>query len=46
MPNDSGKTDLKLDSLSFLTLITELQSHSAFDGCLAFYKIPMPDREG
>ena len=25
------QTDLKLDSLSFLTLITKLQSHSAFD---------------
>ena len=26
----TGKTDLKLDSLSFLTLITNLQSYSAF----------------
>ena len=33
MPNDSRKTDLKLDSLSFLTLITKLQSHSAKYPC-------------
>ena len=30
------KADLKLDSLSFLTLVTKLESHSAF--C----KIPQP----
>ena len=26
----TGKSDLELDSFSFLTLITNLQSHSAF----------------
>ena len=41
----NGKTDLKFDSLSFLTLITKRQSHSAF--CIrhsAFCKIPLPHR--
>ena len=28
----TGKTDLKLDSLSFLTLITKFQRHSPFKG--------------
>jgi len=30
VPFKGQQTDLKLDSLSFLTLITKLQSHSAF----------------
>ena len=33
----TGKTDLKLDSLSFLTLIAKLQSHSAGVLCSAKY---------
>ena len=38
----TGKTDLKLDSLHLLTLITKLQSRSAFCiQCSAFCKIPL-----
>ena len=35
------ETFLKLDPLSFLTLITKLQSHWVFGGCSAFCKIPL-----
>ena len=34
----TGKIDLKLDSLSFLTLITKLQSHLAFS--VGLFQIP------
>ena len=35
------ETFLKLDSLSFFTVIAKLQSHRVFGGCSAFCKIPL-----
>ena len=34
----TGQTELKLDSVSFLNLITKLQSHSTF--VVGFFRIP------